>query len=92
MGDAEGDSGSENSEAPQVDWASLEGQLSAGALESLREHLQVTSMLTPEVRCLCPLQILQRYNRATHSNRCICNTGTSSLPWRVWVANVIFTN
>lgn len=63
MGDAEGDSGSENSEAPQVDWASLEGQLSAGALESLREHLQVTSMLTPEL--LCASCVLSKYYSGT---------------------------
>eukprot|EP00903_Cladosiphon_okamuranus_P015033 g13909.t1 len=40
MGDGGGDSGSDNGEAPQVDWESLESQLSARALESLREHLQ----------------------------------------------------
>lgn len=44
MGDGSGDSGSESGEAPQVDWGSLESQLSVGALESLREHLQVTSI------------------------------------------------
>lgn len=34
------ESGRESGEASQVDWSSLETELSAGALESLREHLQ----------------------------------------------------
>lgn len=42
MSDSSGGSGSEEGEVPQVDWESLESQLSARALESLREHLQVT--------------------------------------------------
>ncbi|CAN0233300.1 unnamed protein product, partial [Pylaiella littoralis] len=34
------DSGRESGEASQVDWESLETQLSADALEGLRQHLQ----------------------------------------------------
>ena len=33
-------SGSENGDTPQVDWEALEAELSAGALESLRQHIQ----------------------------------------------------
>lgn len=41
MVDGGGSGDSDNGEAQEVDWELLESQLSAGALESLREHLQV---------------------------------------------------
>ena len=51
MGDNSGDIGRDSGEAPQVEWFSLESELSAGALESLREHLQVKR--NKSLRCYC---------------------------------------
>lgn len=38
-------SGSESDETPGMDWAILEDELSAGALQSLRQHLKVKKLI-----------------------------------------------
>lgn len=38
-------SGGESDKAPGIDWARLENELSAGALQSLQQHLQVMELI-----------------------------------------------
>lgn len=79
MGDGGGDSGSENGEARQVDWGSLESQLSAGVLESLREHLQVTKSmrsLCGHFGCCVMLLSSLPMDNIQHADRCACTRST----------------
>ena len=41
----ENSSGSEKDDSPEIDWTSLEDELSAGALQSLQQHLKVMKLV-----------------------------------------------
>lgn len=52
---------SESEDPQEVDWASLEEQLSAGALEGLRQHVQMVYQMETDV--FVRLFFYTRYNR-----------------------------